>query len=170
MKFVCLLSMLLLMFSCSKTSLKYPKTLKENTVDNYFGIEVPDPYRWLEDDRTEQTLEWVKSQNELTFSYLEKIPFRDKITKRLTDIYNYPRMSAPWKESDYYFMPSTMDYKIRMFIIILNQLKKRVRFLLTRIPFLKKEQLHLRTSRFPKTANMSVMEYQGEDLTGGNFL
>lgn len=103
MKFVCLLSMLLLMFSCSKTSLKYPKTLKENTVDNYFGIEVPDPYRWLEDDRTEQTLEWVKSQNELTFSYLEKIPFRDKITKRLTDIYNYPRMSAPWKESDYYF-------------------------------------------------------------------
>ncbi len=95
--------MLLLSYSCIKQSIKYPETHKDNTIDNYFGIEIADPYRWLEDDRSEQTTGWVKAQNELTFSYLKQIPFRDKINKRLTEIYNYPRMSAPWKEGRYYF-------------------------------------------------------------------
>ncbi|MBN2682822.1 MAG: S9 family peptidase [Bacteroidales bacterium] len=83
--------------------LVYPPTKMVDTVDEYFGVKVPDPYRWLEDDNSVETAEWVKIQNELTFSYLEKIPFRNKIKERLTKIWNYPKKSAPFKEGDKYF-------------------------------------------------------------------
>lgn len=82
---------------------EYPKTAKVDTVDNYFGTEVSDPYRWLEDDRSEQTAEWVKAQNEVTFGYLNNIPFRDKIETRLTELWNYAKESAPRKHGDYYY-------------------------------------------------------------------
>src|SRR5688572_29082692 len=84
--------------------LAYPVTKKSEQVDNYHGTEVADPYRWLEDDRSEETAEWVRQQNELTFGYLEKIPFRDKIKERLTEIWNYPKYSAPFRKGkNYYF-------------------------------------------------------------------
>jgi len=103
MKIYSLLFIVLFSFSCSQQSLKYPPTRKDNTTDSYFGTHVSDPYRWLEDDRSEETMEWVKVQNELTFRYLEKIPFREKIKNRLTELQNFPRMGAPWKEGKYYF-------------------------------------------------------------------
>ena len=81
--------------------LTYPETKKVDTVDVYFGENVPDPYRWLEDDRSEETAAWVKAQNEVTFGYLEKIPFREQIKKRMESIWNYERISAPFKEGDY---------------------------------------------------------------------
>ena len=62
--------------------MQYPETRKGDVVDTYFGTEVADPYRWLEDDRSEETEAWVKAQNEVTFSHLEKIPFRQKIEER----------------------------------------------------------------------------------------
>ena len=93
----------LFMISCNQNSLKYPETRKDNTVDNYFGTEVADPYRWLEDDRSEETAEWVKQENELTNSYLAEIPFRDKIRNRLETLYNYERMGTPFREGDYIF-------------------------------------------------------------------
>ncbi|WP_188465436.1 prolyl oligopeptidase family serine peptidase [Marivirga lumbricoides] len=81
----------------------YPETAKVDTVDTYFGVEVADPYRWLEDDRSEQTAEWVKAQNEVTFGYLNSIPFRDKIEERLTKLWNYKKEGAPQKHGDYYY-------------------------------------------------------------------
>ncbi|MCK4663034.1 MAG: S9 family peptidase [Bacteroidales bacterium] len=87
----------------SKIKLNYPVTKKVDTVDVYFGTEVPDPYRWLEDDNSEETGEWVKAQNEVTFDYLSKIPFRDAIKERLTKIWDYPKVSAPFKEGGHYF-------------------------------------------------------------------
>lgn len=81
----------------------YPETIKVDTVDTYFGTDVPDPYRWLEDDRSEQTAEWVEAQNEVTFGYLNNIPFRDKIEARLTELWNYAKESAPRKHGDYYY-------------------------------------------------------------------
>jgi prolyl oligopeptidase len=81
--------------------LTYPETKKVDTVDVYFGENVPDPYRWLEDDRSEETAAWVKAQNEVTFGYLEKIPFREQIKKRMESIWNYERISAPFKEGNY---------------------------------------------------------------------
>ncbi|MGM0906261.1 MAG: prolyl oligopeptidase family serine peptidase [Pseudomonadota bacterium] len=82
-------------------SMSYPDTRKGDVVDTYFGTEVADPYRWLEDDRSEETENWVKAQNEVTFAHLESIPYREKIEKRLTELWNYEKISAPFKEGDY---------------------------------------------------------------------
>jgi prolyl oligopeptidase len=83
--------------------MQYPETRKGDVVDTYFGTEVADPYRWLEDDRSEETEAWVKAQNEVTFSHLEKIPFREKIEERLTELWNYEKVSAPRFEGGYIY-------------------------------------------------------------------
>lgn len=83
------------------SSLVYPETKKVDTVDTYFGIEIKDPYRWLEDDRSAETEEWVKEQNKVTFGYLEKIPFRDELKDRLSNLWNYEKVGAPYKEGNY---------------------------------------------------------------------
>lgn len=84
-----------------KIPLTYPKTKKVDQVDTYFGVEVKDPYRWLEDDRSAETAAWVKTENQVTFNYLEKIPFRDALKKRLSDLWNYEKVGAPFKEGKY---------------------------------------------------------------------
>jgi prolyl oligopeptidase len=87
---------------------KYPETHKGNTIDQYFGTAVKDPFRWLEDDRSEETKKWVMAQNEVTFDYLNRIPFREKIKNRLTELWNYEKFSAPFKRGDYnYFFINT---------------------------------------------------------------
>ncbi|MCF0053995.1 prolyl oligopeptidase family serine peptidase [Dyadobacter sp. LJ53] len=83
--------------------LDYPVTNKVDHVDEYHGVKVSDPYRGLEDDRSKETGEWVKVQNEVTFSYLDKIPFKNKIFLDLEKAYNYPKYSAPRKKGDYYY-------------------------------------------------------------------
>lgn len=82
-------------------SLKYPETKKVDTVTDYFGTRVKDPYRWLEDDRSAETEAWVKAENKVTFAYLEKIPFRKELRERLSELWNYEKLSAPFKEGDY---------------------------------------------------------------------
>ena len=87
--------------SRANKQINYPETRKDNTVDIYFGTEVADPYRWLEDDTSEETAAWVRKENKITFSYLKQIPFRDAIQKRMEELWNYERVSAPFKEGDY---------------------------------------------------------------------
>ena len=82
-------------------TLTYPETKKTATVDTYFGTEVSDPYRWLEDDKSEETAAWVKEENKVTFDYLSKIPFRNKIKERMEKLWNYEKISAPFKEGAY---------------------------------------------------------------------
>ncbi len=82
-------------------TLEYPETQKVDTVDTYFGTEVPDPYRWLEDDLSNETAAWVKAQNDVTFGFLDQIPFRNEINNRLTELWNYEKVSAPFIEGDY---------------------------------------------------------------------
>ncbi|WP_420576129.1 prolyl oligopeptidase family serine peptidase [Ekhidna sp.] len=84
-------------------NLTYPESNKVDTTDIYFGTEVPDPYRWLEDDNSEETANWVKAQNEVTDSYLNNIDFRDKVKARLTALEDYEKVSAPFKRGDYYY-------------------------------------------------------------------
>ncbi len=79
----------------------YPDTKKVDTVDTYFGNEVKDPYRWLEDDRSAETEAWVKEQNASTFNFLDKIPFRDDLKNRLEKLWNYEKVGSPFKEGDY---------------------------------------------------------------------
>jgi prolyl oligopeptidase len=86
----------------------YPVTQKVEQTDDYFGTTVADPYRWLEDDNSAETADWVTAQNKVTFSYLEKIPFRNKIKQRLENIWDYPKYTAPFKEGDnYYFFKNS---------------------------------------------------------------
>jgi len=84
-----------------KIVLKYPETKQVDTTTTYFGTEVKDPYRWLEDDKSAETAAWVKAENEVTFGYLEKIPFRKELKERLEKVWNYEKISAPFKEGDY---------------------------------------------------------------------
>ncbi len=83
--------------------MKYPVTQKVDSVDIYFGEKVSDPYRWLENDTAKETADWVKAQNDVTFGFLEKIPYRETIKKRLEQVYNYERLGAPSKEGEYYY-------------------------------------------------------------------
>jgi prolyl oligopeptidase len=89
--------------STSDTKITYPETKKVDQVDDYFGTKVPDPYRWLEDETSAETKAWVDDQNRVTFAYLDAIPYREKLKARLTELYNYPRISAPFRRGDTYF-------------------------------------------------------------------
>ena len=77
--------------------LHYPKAVKDGTVDNYFGETVADPYRWLENDTSQQTAAWVDAENRVTNAYLQRIPFRRKLLGRLTELTNYEKIGAPRK-------------------------------------------------------------------------
>jgi prolyl oligopeptidase len=98
-------SMVLAFAACQKAGarLSYPATKKVDQVDDYFGTKVADPYRWLEDDNAEEVKQWVQAENAVTFGYLETIPFRSKIKDRLTEIFNYPRYSSPFRAGEFYF-------------------------------------------------------------------
>lgn len=82
---------------------RYPQTRKDSQVDSYHGIRVADPYRWLEDDNSDETRAWVKAQNDVTFGYLAGIAFRDKLKDRLTTLNNYPKYGLPFRRGEYYF-------------------------------------------------------------------
>jgi len=82
-------------------SVVYPETKKGDVVDTYFEEAISDPYRWLEDDMSEETAQWVKTQNDLTFSYLDQIPYRDKLKQRLEKLMNYEKIGPPFTEGDY---------------------------------------------------------------------
>lgn len=81
--------------------IKYPVTQKGNVVDTYFDTAVKDPYRWLEDDRSDETAAWVKAQNEVTYGYLDKIPFRNGLKARMETLWNYEKIGSPTKEGKF---------------------------------------------------------------------
>lgn len=100
---------LLLLAACNHPAnqdtgkLDYPKTRTVDTVTDYFGVKVADPYRWLENDTSAETAQWVKEENALTQSYLSKIPFRDSLKQRLTQLYHYEKYSVPFMKGNYVF-------------------------------------------------------------------
>lgn len=88
----------------ASAQLKYPATRTDaSVVDDYFGMKVADPYRWLEDDNSAETAEWVKAQNAVTGAYLQKIPFRNALKNRLTRLFTYERSGAPFKRNGKYY-------------------------------------------------------------------
>ena len=87
--------------STNEEKMNYPQTRKDSTVDTYFGTQVADPYRWLEDDRSAETAAWVKAQNAFTFDYLSKIPYRQTIKEKLEKLWNYEKIGSPFVEGDY---------------------------------------------------------------------
>lgn len=98
------IAMAVLCFATSnaqQNTVKYPETKKVSHTDTYFGTKVEDPYRWLEDDRAEDTKDWVKREVAFTQNYLSKIPFRNEIKNQLKDIWNYEKIGSPFKEGEY---------------------------------------------------------------------
>jgi prolyl oligopeptidase len=99
----CAAVLLLQWTGAAQHALDYPKTRKGDHVDVYHGVRVPDPYRWLEDETSDETARWIEAQNRVTFGYLEQIPFRERMKARLRQIHDYPRYSAPSRKGDYFF-------------------------------------------------------------------
>ncbi|AVM50880.1 prolyl oligopeptidase family protein [Capnocytophaga sp. oral taxon 878] len=109
MKQILFSATLLALVACNQTAkndgtrMDYPETKKGDVVDTYFGTQVPDPYRWLEDDRSAETAAWVKTQNEFTGKYLQQIPYREGIKKELEELWNYERVGLPFTEGNYIY-------------------------------------------------------------------
>lgn len=87
--------------SMAQHSISYPETKKGNTVDTYFGTPISDPYRWLENDKSAETASWVAAQNKVTYDYLGQIPYREELKNRLQKLWNYEKISAPFKEGKF---------------------------------------------------------------------
>ncbi|WP_413165211.1 prolyl oligopeptidase family serine peptidase [Capilliphycus salinus ALCB114379] len=87
----------------SQPSLTYPNTRKGDQVDDYHGVKVADPYRWLEDPNSEETKAWIEAQNQVSFGYLQQIPAREKLKQRLTQLWDFAKYSAPYKQGNRYF-------------------------------------------------------------------
>ena len=91
-----------ILMSCENNpQMNYPETQKKPVIDVFFDQEVVDNYRWLEDDRSEETADWVEAQNDVTFDYLDKIPFKEQLKERLTGLWNYEKIGTPFKEGKY---------------------------------------------------------------------
>lgn len=101
--FMAVISLFAISCKQKQSRIIYPATTKGDVVDNYFGTEVSDPYRWLEDDNSAETKAWVEAENAVTFGYLEQIPFRESIKKRLTEIWDYPKYGLPYKRGDFWY-------------------------------------------------------------------
>ncbi|MBD0268314.1 MAG: S9 family peptidase [Cyanobacteria bacterium Co-bin8] len=87
----------------ASSSFVYPNSHQADQVDTYHGLEVPDPYRWLENPQSDEAQQWIEAQNQVTFGFLEGLKGRDRINQRLTQLWNYERYSIPFKEGGQYF-------------------------------------------------------------------
>jgi len=99
----CCLAALSCMIDITEAQIKYPVTKKVDQSDDYFGTKVQDPFRWLEDDNSADTKAWVREQNVVTSAYLDAIPFRSAVKKKLEEMWNYTKYSSPFKEGAYYY-------------------------------------------------------------------
>ncbi len=104
MKRILFILLPVMLTNCSENIIRYPETKKNDVSDNYFGSSVSDPYRWLEDDNAPETANWVKKQNETTFNYLDKLPGRESIKARLTELWDYPKTQTPFNISGRWFV------------------------------------------------------------------
>ncbi len=106
----------------SAQSINYPKTMKDGTVDDYFGTKVADPYRWLENDTSQQTAAWVEAENEVTNAYLQKIPFRKKLLNRLKEVANYEKIGMPFKKHGKWYFSKNDGLQNQSVIYVMDQL------------------------------------------------
>lgn len=114
----------------SKRKIKYPKTKKVDKVDTYFDVLVTDPYRWLEDDNSDETKQWVRAQNKITFGYLGRISFRPKLINRLTEMWNYEKFTLPSKKNNRYFFYRNNGLQNQSILYTTENIKENAKILL----------------------------------------
>ena len=120
------------MISCSnkRTKMNYPISKKVDTTDTYFKTTVADPYRWLEDDNSDETKAWVIEQNKVTDQFLNAIPFKAKIKERLTEVWNYPKVGVPFKKGELYFHYRNDGLQNQSVLYVQSNLEDEARVLL----------------------------------------
>jgi prolyl oligopeptidase len=116
--------------ACQNRHFNYPLTAKVDTVDVYFGKMVPDPYRWLEDPTLPETREWINAQNRVTFDYLSRIPFRDSLRARLTEVWNYERYDTPLKRGGKYYFQKNDGLQNQSVLYVIDSLNGKPRIIL----------------------------------------
>ena len=121
----------------------YPETKKTDQIDEYFGVKVADPYRWLEDDRSAETEAWVKAQNEATFGYLEKIPYRTALKDKLTNLADYEKYGSPFKKNGKYYFFKNDGLQNQSVMYEQETLESEPKVFLTPTPYPKTERLPL---------------------------
>lgn len=109
---------------------KYPETPKGNVVDTYFGVNVPDPYRWLEDDNSPEVKAWVQAQNAVTNDFLSRIPFRNQVLERMTQLWDYTSVSNPFREGGRYFFFKRQGLQNQSILYVQNTLLEKPRVLI----------------------------------------
>ena len=113
-----------------ETKMQYPDTAKVDHVDEYHGVKVADPYRWLEDTDSAETRAWIERQNKITFDYLKNLPERERIRARLTELWDYPRYGVPSKEGANYFFTKNSGLQNQAVLYVQPSLKAEARALL----------------------------------------
>ena len=114
----------------SKPSLTYPQTRQNDRVDDYHGVKVADPYRWLEDPNSEETKAWIEAQNRVTFGYLQEIPAREKLKQRLTQLWDFAKYGVPYKQGDRYFYSKNDGLQNQSVLYVLEDLEGQPQVLL----------------------------------------
>lgn len=135
-------------------SLKYPETKKVSHIDEYFGTKVSDSYRWLEDDRAEDTKDWVQREVAFTNDYLKKIPFREEIRVQLKDIWNYEKIGAPFKEGDFTYFYKNNGLQAQSVLYRTNNKTKNIEVFLDPNQFSEKGTTSLAGVSFNKKGNL----------------
>lgn len=106
----------------AQAQIKYPATPKDQTVDDYFGVKVADPYRWLENDTSAATAQWVEAENKVTNAYLQKIPFRGKLLKRLKEVSNYEKIGTPFKRHGRWYVYKNNGLQNQSVLYVMDKL------------------------------------------------
>jgi len=145
---------------------RYPETLKGAQVDDYHGTQVADPYRWLEDDNSPETLAWVKAQNDLTFDYLRRITFRSAMTERLRTLDNYPKYGSPFRRGDYFFFSKNEGQQKQSVIYIQKGLEGEPEVLIDPNTFSAEGTTRLSTFSVSKDAKYAAY---GKAVGGGDW-
>ena len=119
----------LILFTCMMTAqsmmaqkINYPQTMRDDTVDDYFGVKVADPYRWLENDTSAQTAAWVEAENRVTQAFLQKIPQRAKLAKRLKEVANYEKIGLPAEHNGKWYFYKNNGLQNQSVLYVMDEL------------------------------------------------
>ena len=110
--------------------LKYPNTFRDTVVNDYFGTKVPAPYQWMEAQNSPKVEEWVEAENKVTFSYLDRIPYRSRIQKRITTLWNYPKVGVPSEHDGILFYSKNTGLQNQSPVYMEKMVKGRARLVL----------------------------------------